>query len=159
MYFCVRKLGISAILAAALVGCAEQDPMTVSGFVLPEGNLERGQAVFTTHQCHRCHTISNVELPAWDAERPLPFTIELGGKQTRVKNYGELLTSIVNPQHVVSRDYLRQLDAEQAMDATSPMPNFNHVMTVAQLIDLVQFLHSTYERLVPDYRGYQYIAP
>ena len=34
---------------------------------------------------------------------------------------------------------------------TTPMPPFDDEMTVAQLIDLVTFLDSHYEKMLPDY--------
>jgi hypothetical protein len=37
----------------------------------------------------------------------------------------------------------------------SPMPYFGEEMTVAELIDLIEFLHAQYTRLQPQYyRGY-----
>ncbi len=53
------------------------------------------------------------------------------------------MTSIVNPNHVLSDEYLRQLPPGERRAAQSVMP-FNEQMTVAQLIDLVTFLNSRY---------------
>ena len=55
-------------------------------------------------QCVRCHTVAGVELPDDDLHG-LP-KINLGGEIYRVKSYGDLVTSIINPQHVVSPKYL-----------------------------------------------------
>jgi len=74
----------------------------------------------------------------------------------RVKSYGELLTSIVNPNHIVSAEYRATLEAAERKDPQSPMPVFNDVINVTQLIDLTAFLHSRYELLSPQYRGYYY---
>lgn len=141
------------LLAGILAGC-EKGPAPVKGFVLPEGDIERGKAVFASVGCRYCHTITDEEFPPFEPDQVL--SIELGGKVYRVKSYGELLTSIVNPTHVVSAEYRATLDASERRSAQSPMPEFNDVITVTQLIDLTAFLHSRYELLAPQYRGYYY---
>ncbi|MEQ8232423.1 MAG: c-type cytochrome [Gammaproteobacteria bacterium] len=147
---------LCALAAGALLSaCGQQDsPMTADGFVLPEGNVERGQQVFLDLGCRQCHVVSGLDLPAYDGVSSLE--IELGGKRAKIKDYGELLTSVVHPKHVISDEYLKLLNKEEAARGETAMPDFNSRMTVAQLIDLVQFLHSRYEKLVPEYRGYQY---
>lgn len=142
-------------LLAGLAACGTDDAsLTADGFVLPPGDVERGQAVFVELGCNRCHVVANLDLPAHaDASE---LEIELGGKRAKIKDYGELLTSVVHPQHAIAPAYERTLSEQERGDGESPMPDFNSRMTVAQLIDLVQFLHSTYEELVPDYRGYRY---
>ena len=73
----------------------------------------------------------------------------------RVKNYGELMTSVVNPDHVISPKYVAMLEKADREVVISPMPYFGEEMTVAELIDLVEFLHAQYSRLQPQYyRGY-----
>jgi hypothetical protein len=67
-----------------------------------------------------------------------------------------LMTSIVNPNHTLAAQYLDSLSDQQRETASSPMPNFNERLTVAELIDLVAFLHSRYEKTVPGYTGYRY---
>ena len=39
----------------------------------------------------------------------------------------------------------------------SPLPEFNHVMTVGRMIDLVAFLHPRYQKLDP--APYYYTTP
>ena len=151
-----RHLKMSAVvllLGAALGGC-DQGPAPVKGFVLPEGDIARGQEVFASVGCRYCHTVTDVELPPFEPDPVLD--IELGGKVYRVKSYGELLTSIVNPNHIVSAEYRATLEAAERKDPQSPMPVFNDVINVTQLIDLTAFLHSRYELLSPQYRGYYY---
>ena len=52
------------------------------------------------------------------------------------------MTSIINPSHEIARRYPREQVAD---DDTFKMENFNERMTVAQLIDLAEFLQSRYE--------------
>ena len=57
-----------------------------------------------------------------------------------MKSYGELVTAIIQPQHVVSPEYTAKLSEDQRKGTVSPMPNYNGRMTVAQLTDIVTFL-------------------
>jgi sulfur-oxidizing protein SoxX len=145
---------IGIIILAVVTSACDSRPLPVKGFVLPQGDLERGKEVFTSTGCRYCHTVANEEFPPFEADPVL--SIELGGEVYRIKNYGELLTSIVNPNHFVSAKYRATLDEAERKDAQSPMPEFNDVLNVTQLIDLTEYLHSRYELLAPQYRGYYY---
>ena len=147
--------GLFLTIAIAALGGCSKGPEPVKGFILPEGDIERGKEVFASTGCRYCHNIKDEEFGPLDGEQVLNIT--LGGEVHRVKNYGELLTSIVYPQHVVSARYRATLDSEERRDAESPMPEFNDVITVTQLIDLTTYLHSRYEELSPQYRGYYYV--
>jgi hypothetical protein len=113
-----------------------------------------GREVFANVGCRYCHTVTGVDVPPFHAEPVLD--IALGGKVTRVQGYGELLNSVVNPDHTISAANRAQLKPAEMPDGQSPMPVFNDVLTVTQLIDLTAFLHSRYE-LLPRYRGYSYV--
>jgi hypothetical protein len=131
-----------------LCGCNVKSP-PVKGFVLPEGNLEQGERVFIKYNCHGCHTIPGVDFPDNDFE--VPFALEIGGAVYRVKNYGELLTAVISPDHVISRKYIAQLEEADREAVISPMPYFGDVMTLSELIDLVEYLHAQYRKLQPDF--------
>ena len=150
------KTGLVLLMLTLLSSACSRDraELQADGFVLPEGDVERGQAVFVTMGCRQCHVVAETELPAYDGT--VSLQIELGGKRARIKDYGELLTSVVHPKHVIADEYQRLQNPEERERGDTPMPDFNSRMSVAQLIDLVQFLHSRYEELVPEYRGYQY---
>ena len=75
----------------------------------------------------------------------------LGGKVLRVKSYGELVTAIINPSHDLAKG---QPTEKVSKEGKSLMTNFNDVMKVSQMIDLVAFLQSHYEKLEPDYKSY-----
>jgi hypothetical protein len=66
----------------------------------------------------------------------------LGGKVDHITTHGELFTAIVNPSHGYPRRYAKEdvFEGER-----SRMPRLNETMTVAQLIDLTEFLQSKYE--------------
>lgn len=145
---------ILALLAVALVlmACAPS-PESARGFRLPDGDAAAGQATFVRLQCHGCHQIVGVELPEFMGTTPLADKVTLGGEVTRVKTYGELVTSIINPSHRLIKGYPRD---QVSRDGESLMTVYNDWMTVAQLIDLVAFLQSHYEVVPPDYEYYQF---
>ena len=140
------------LLTGIFTGCADK-PEPVEGFVLPKGDIAAGQEVFNTVGCRFCHSIANLELPEFHS--PQVLDIQLGGEVYKVQSYGELLNSIVNPEHKKLAKHLKQLP-EEAKQLESPMPEFNDVMSVRQLIDLTEFLHSRYEKL-QRYHGYSYM--
>ena len=80
------------LLLLAFTACSEEG-RPVKGFVLPQGDLAQGEQVFVDFKCHGCHTIPGKEFPALDFTPP--FVLEIGGEVYRVKNYGELMTSVV----------------------------------------------------------------
>lgn len=134
----------------ALAAC-EADRMSEKGFSLPEGNAISGKEAFVYMHCHECHTVSGVELPALVRTEP-PF-VELGGKVSQVKTYGELVTAIINPSHKLASGYPLDVITN---DGRSKMPVYNSYMTVQELIDIVAFLQPQYDVFVPryDYRIY-----
>jgi len=142
---------VTLLLTAMVVlaGC-DRDPMSEKGFSLPEGNPMAGRETFLYMQCNQCHTIDSETLPLVPGYEPF---VELGGQVTRVKTYGELVTSIINPSHKLADGYPEDLVAE---DGKSKMYVYNGYMTVQELIDLVAFLQPHYEVVVPafQYRVY-----
>eukprot|EP00036_Acanthoecidae_sp_10tr_P001320 CAMPEP_0182931124 /NCGR_PEP_ID=MMETSP0105_2-20130417/27482_1 /TAXON_ID=81532 ORGANISM="Acanthoeca-like sp., Strain 10tr" /NCGR_SAMPLE_ID=MMETSP0105_2 /ASSEMBLY_ACC=CAM_ASM_000205 /LENGTH=73 /DNA_ID=CAMNT_0025069511 /DNA_START=1 /DNA_END=219 /DNA_ORIENTATION=- len=64
----------------------------------------------------------------------VPKPIPLGGSSGRITTYGELVTSVINPSHKLTR---RQPVSMTSVDGESRMRNMNNVLTVQELIDLV----------------------
>lgn len=138
----------AGMLGVALTSCYPQ-PKSGKGLHLPEGNVEKGKAAFLALKCHECHRVEGVEFPA--PVSTVATNVVLGGKVTRIQSYGELVTSVINPSHGLAEGF----DKIQARGAKlSPMPEFNDTMTVSQMIDLVAFLQSRYEKIEPDYSKY-----
>jgi mono/diheme cytochrome c family protein len=102
---------------------------------LPDGDAKKGEQAFLDLKCHRCHRVEGFASPA-----PEQFNLLLGGETAQVKTYGQLVTSIINPSHVLSERYQRELNAGPG----SPMPSYANEMTVGQMIDLVAFLQRRY---------------
>ena len=131
----LRTILVGCLIVAGFSGCIN-NPKSSRGFRLPDGDAERGKQAFLTLKCNQCHKVEGVELPA-----PTSFNLTLGGEAVRVKTYGELVTSIISPSHVIAEQYKKEL----AGASESPMPKFNHEMTVEQMIDLVAFLQPRYK--------------
>lgn len=147
------QLGLLAIVAC--MGCAPS-PKSGKGFTLPEGDLGRGEAAYVSLQCNACHTITGVEqLATMDGAEP-EISVSLGGKVSRIKTYGELVTGIINPSHKLASGYPKN---EIAMEGESRMRNYNDVMTVSQLTDLVAFLQSKYELMEYEPTAYPVYSP
>jgi hypothetical protein len=142
------KLLLAMVVLFALTACSG-DSKPVKGFVLPKGDVAQGEQVFVDFNCHACHTIPGIEFP--EVEHQLPFILDIGGKVYRVKNYGELLTAVVNPDHIISMKYRAMMEKAQREAIMTPMPYRGEDMTVAELIDLVEFLHAQYIKLQPNY--------
>lgn len=120
------------------------------GFNLPPGNAENGKATFTSLECNNCHRVDGVV--EWNGgDEASPINIRLGGPTTRVKTYGDLVTSIIHPSHKISQSWKPETKTE---DGGSRMRNYNDVILVTDLIDLVEFLQSEYEIIIPDYYAY-----
>ncbi|MFT7460848.1 MAG: sulfur-oxidizing protein SoxX [Planctomycetota bacterium] len=158
-----RQSSIATLCSLFLLffmSACETERTSGKGLVLPEGSVESGKASFVDLGCTQCHSVAGVNSLKYEGEtKPM---LLLGGKVGKVKTYGELVTSVVNPDHVISPVYLKKLRSNESEgDITTPMPSFNDEMTVAQLIDLVTFLDAQYEILIPEYvshrHGYGYM--
>jgi sulfur-oxidizing protein SoxX len=153
--FGLCMLALLIVPALALSSCDEEESKAKrmgKGFRLPKGSVEDGAVAFVTLGCNRCHSVKGADLPEQEGASEVHFS--LGGEVAKVKSYGELVTAIIQPDHVVSPAYLRILEKEQRAGAESPMLNYNDQMTVRQLTDLVTFLRSHYEELYPEYSDY-----
>ena len=126
------------------IGCV--NPRSSAGFRLPDGDAERGKAAFLELKCYNCHTVSGVDLAVRGKEYAYLRSVVLGGETRRVRTYGELVTSIINPSHALAPGYPKELITKGDQSA---MTNFNDTLTVRQLTDLVAFLQSRYQLLPP----------
>ena len=145
MFPALTPLG-GIVVVILLTGGCNTGPTSGRGFRLPDGNAEKGKAAFLALDCHTCHPVVGVELPK--PESPGHLQIPLGGDVAKVKNYGELVTAIINPSHGMS---VKLTEEQKGGGQLSPMPNFNEIMTVAQMIDLVAFLQPRYKLMDMSY--------
>lgn len=132
--------GVVALIMSGIISSCNPDAI---GFALPSGDLENGKINFVGLACAQCHSVADLE---WEGVDGQDFHLRLGGEVSKVKTYGELVTSIINPSHRIASSFKRQLPEGNGQ---SPMPSYNEVMTVQELIDLVTFLEKQYHLTAP----------
>lgn len=129
---------VSLMLLALIAACGSGRD-SGKGFALPQGDIVAGKAVYDSMNCAACHAIRGLDDGMAVAGAK---TLKLGGKTTRLPTDGYLVTAIVNPSH----DIRRQAGVESTDAAgNSRMLNFNEVLSVRQLIDLIEYLQSVHE--------------
>jgi len=132
-----------------LAGC-DVGTSSGRGLVLPPGDVASGEEAFVRLHCNDCHHIEGRK--DLSVQKPI-MTVTLGGPTTRISTYGELVTSIVNPSHKISRHYRKE---PYARDGVSQMRNYNDLITVSELADLVAFVQGQYD--LQPYAGPSYIS-
>lgn len=137
------------VVCMAFISACDMGPKSAAGFRLPDGDAEVGKQLFVKLECNSCHTIAGLELPLAAESGPVTFT--LGGPVPRVKNYGQLVSSVINPSHRVARHFSKDQEGEESL-----MRVYNETMTVQELIDLVAFLQAQYQVPIPQYTYYSY---
>jgi|TARA_B110000305_G_scaffold223389_1_gene267881 sulfur-oxidizing protein SoxX len=154
----VRKnwfVSSAAVILLVLLSSCRTYPDQVGSFRFPilSGDIQRGQESFLKLECNQCHEVNGVALPAFSGPRPV--TVVLGGDLYFAKTYGDLVTSIINPDHVLSDNYLEQLPREVRRRTSSSPMYLKEEMLVTELVDIVAFLNSRYS-LLPGYTEYYY---
>lgn len=147
----IRPL-IGCLALLTLVACDNQS----RGFALPPGDADAGRSTFLSLHCNQCHTVHNDIAKHSEGHPDIHFV--LGGPTTRVRTYGDLVTSIINPSHKIS-GYPRNTEAAAANvndEGESNMRVYNRIMTVQQLVDLTTYLQDSYEIVRPQYQPYHY---
>ena len=142
------KLLPALVALLALTACSGEG-RPVKGFVMPAGDVAQGEQVFVDFNCHACHTIPGLEFP--ELENKLPFDVVIGGEVFRVKDHGELLTAVVNPDQSICMSFRVMMEQSGREVQLTPMPYVGEEMTVAELVDLVAFLNAQYVKLQPNY--------
>lgn len=112
-----------------------------SGFALPEGNEEQGKITFEELGCNSCHNTSEV---TW-LDMGDDINLTLGGEVSVAKTYAYLVTSIINPDHKIATAYKKIAEEK----GKSEMLNYNDLMTVQELVDVVTYLRKEYRIKVP----------
>lgn len=126
---------------AVLAACGRESSF---GFRLPNGDAAAGRQAFVELRCNSCHEVSGVPIEYLEGIVHVP----LGGKTMRVRTYGELVTSIINPSHKIAPPYRADGATPEGASLMS-YAYLNEVLTVQQLVDLVAFLQPTYELVQP----------
>ncbi len=141
---------VSILMGFALMLLFSNCNTQSAGFALPEGSVADGKIEFVGLNCNTCHSVADI---AWEGVEGQDEHFKLGGEVSRVKTYGELVTAIINPSHKLARTYRVQQDTSTVQ---SPMENYNEMMTVQQLVDLVTYLKKQYRLQAPPTEYYLY---
>ena len=148
----MNRARLCTILASCVVLAAcSAGKDSPRGFSLPKGNAEAGKATFVALQCNSCHYTLDVEQLAGDND----ISVKLAGEVGSVKTYADLVTSVINPSHRLATGYPA---ADIAVGTESRMRNYNDLMSVQELIDVVSYLQPQYRLHVYKptvYRGYR----
>ena len=131
-------LSTSLMLLLVISGCDNQRESS-EGFALPAGDAEAGAAVYAAMNCGSCHGVKG------EAEADTPVgtkRLMIGGTSSNLPSDGYLVSAIINPSHFIKE----QAGIESTLPSgESRMSNFNHVLTVQQLVDVVAYLQSLHE--------------
>jgi hypothetical protein len=129
------------LLGFAFSGC-DSSLKSARSLRLPQGDAENGKIAFSALNCTECHTVAGVDLPKPTVTPEK--VIVLGGEVTRLRNIGDLMTSIIHPNYSFSD----KMPAGKR-PAKSPMPVVNDKMSVKELIDIITFLQPRYTQIPP----------
>lgn len=138
----MTKLLLILPLTIVMLSACDRGIYGTKEFRFPPGDTQKGEQVFVANNCLSCHLLEGYEEPARTTAREINPPIKLGGDIRRTVTYAELLTSIINPSHKLAKGYA---PAKIQKNGESLMRNYNDVMTVTELADLVTFLETYYE--------------
>lgn len=100
-------------------------------FTLPAGNPTAGGAVFERMECVACHTMGKAKPPARGTSGVGPDLTNYSGLPPEY-----LAESIISAHTVVAAP------GYSVKDGKAGMGNYNHFLTVQELVDLVAFLRA-----------------
>jgi hypothetical protein len=105
-------------------------------FALPPGTAGAGEQVFVKMECYSCHTVAGKRFGD-PAQNPGGIGPDLTAAHARLpREY--LAESVVNFERYVAHGQLRKRYV--TADGTSRMGDYNDLLTVRELLDLVEFL-------------------
>ena len=142
---CMKK-NISVIVLAgvvaffaALIFAQSPDPVEDEQ-VFPRGDAKKGRVVFEVKNCHRCHTIEGEDFPEFDL--PAIDHISLCGENNAKWTRDDFAHHTMSPQHLISPDHQKAMliIGDKLGAENSPMPSFNDLLTVQDLIHVSTFL-------------------
>ena len=129
-FLVVGSLALGGISGAASAPSAPKVPQGWK-FSMPDGDAKAGKAIFLSMKCYSCHTmeITGEKLPPSRSKGAGPA---LGGYSVLPKEY--LAEAIIKFHTVVAAPGYTVKEGRAAMG------EYNHFLTVQELIDLVAFL-------------------
>jgi len=105
-------------------------------FALPPGTAPAGEQVFVKMECYSCHTVAGKRFGD-PSQNPGGIGPDLTAAHARLpREY--LAESVVNFERYIAHGQHRRRYV--AADGTSRMGDYNELLTVRDLLDLVEFL-------------------
>lgn len=138
-----KTIAIIIILASTLLFGCGQGADSQAGVNLPYGVMGRGKAVFKKYQCLACHSIEGYEDNAVPIRLDPP--INFCSKSSKLNTYSQRVNLLVNPSHNITQQAANAAAVTSNGDIPQ-MENFNNLMTVTELTDVVAFLQHAYDR-------------
>jgi hypothetical protein len=107
-------------------------------FAVPPGTASAGEQVFVKMECYSCHTVAGKRFGD-PTQNPGGIGPDLTAAHARLpREY--LAESVVNFERYIAHGQYKKGYA--AADGTSRMGDYNDLLTVRDLLDLVEFLKS-----------------
>jgi len=130
---CIAASILVGVFAAVVPNGIAAPPEVPPGwtFKMPKGDVSDGKTTFNRMECAACHTMKGAEVPARGTSGVGP---DLSGYVGLPEDY--LAESIIGSHTVVAAP------GYSVQDGKAGMGNYNHFMTIQELIDLVAFLHA-----------------
>ena len=105
-------------------------------FALPPGTASAGEQVFVKMECYSCHTVAGKRFGD-PAQKPGGIGPDLTAAHARLpREY--LAESVVNFERYLAHGQYKK--GYVAADGTSRMGDYNELLTIRELVDLVDFL-------------------
>jgi cytochrome c551/c552 len=135
---------VAGLFGSFLTGVIAE-PLPQQKTVIPAGNPTAGMTLFVDKGCYQCHIADEIKTPASDLD--VNLTIDLGGAEHAGWTRDDFARAIMNPNHTVSDEYrkIMMILGDHLKAENSPMPGFNEMLTVSDLIHLSNFLESLSE--------------
>jgi mono/diheme cytochrome c family protein len=130
----MRQVIVACILSLAVPAFAAE-PKVPEGwkFQLPAGDAATGKTVYEKLECFACHQLSGFQAPQGRAT---------GDTGPNLTGYGKLPPDYLADSIIVAHSAVAA-PGYVVKDGKAGMGNYNHFLTVQELIDLVAFLRST----------------
>lgn len=137
-----RCLFVIPLFAAVIVSAVIAEPLPDQKTIVPAGSENAGKTLFVEKGCYQCHVAGDIKTPASELDDSL--LINLGGRDHAGWTRDDFARAIMSPQHTVSEEYRRVMMSlgDNFKAENSPMPGFNDILSVSDLIHLTTFLEN-----------------
>lgn len=129
-------------IGLALTSLSAAEPLEEEKWIVPEGRIPAGKTLFVEKGCYQCHSAGDISLP--EAALDQKLIIKLGTRRHAGWSRDDFAKAIMNANHTVNPDYEKAMMilGDHFKAVNSPMPGFNDILTLSDLIHLTTFLHS-----------------